>query len=167
MTAERVMKRAQANAAEIAELLGELGVPPKPQRGRPRTRPEPEPKAAPPEGPHLNVALRKHSRHGYIIVFPRADKRKTGPRLYAKVLKQILASLPKTPNAETRHAATRLSMLRVTVDALSEAQLRGEEIDTSIFLGAIIEEISLAAKLGISPRVPDGSATNQPPTNHP
>lgn len=159
MTADAVMKRARANAAEIAALVGEIPEPPK--RGRPRTRPETEVQQD--DGtPSLKVRLRK-TRNGHTIVFPRADKRKTGPRLYAKVLKQILASLPKSPNAETRHAATRLACLRVTVDALHESQMRGEEIDTPIFLSAIIEEISLAAKLGISPRVPDAAPPSSPP----
>ena len=148
MSTAAKIKRAAENAAEIAALSSELGLSFKTKRGRPRTQPEPPPRS-PPEGPHLTVALRKHSKHGHIIVFPKTDKRTSGPRLYAKVLKQILAELPGKPNAETKHAATRLAMLRCVTTSLNEAQLRGERINTDIFLAAIVEEMQLALRLGL------------------
>jgi hypothetical protein len=147
------MKAPPRTEAEMDELFAALERA-KPKRGRPRNARKPE--VAPvPNASSMTVRLGRNG-NGFNIAFPRkADRRTRGPKLCAKVLREIIAELPKPLLASIKHAAERLSMLRVTTSALHEAQLRGENIDTSLLLGAVIEEMRLASRLGLLPRVAD------------
>jgi hypothetical protein len=157
------IKRAYESAAEISALTSELGISLKTPRGRPRIHAKAEPRVTPNE-PHITVAIRKHTKHGHLVIFPKTDKRTSGPRLYSKVLKEILAALPGKPNAETKNAATRLAMLRCVTNSLNEQKLRGMNINTDVFLACITEEMNLSFKLGLLKDVGVAAQKSLPPS---